>query len=114
MIESITLREKMTSAIDMQLKSNGNAIDLSGVAYVRLDMMDSESKVYRYTSVDSSAYLTIVTPSTGSVRFTPPDETIFRYQSQPYKLYIKVYTSSSQSYGVPEKEYCEIKLEKEY
>lgn len=114
-METITIREKSTSPISIQLKADGNAIDLTDAKYVRMDMIDSESKVYRYTSVGlTSANLIITTLATGSIKFTPPDETIFRYQKQPYDLYVWVYETSSQCYSVPEKEYAEIKLEKEF
>ena len=101
-IETIQIREKTTSPIDMQLLADGSGIDLTTVSYVRLDMADGTGKTYRYTSVDSSAYVTIVTAATGSVRFTPPDSTIFRYQNSPYQLNWWVYTSSSQAYSIPE------------
>lgn len=113
-MESIIIREKTTSPIAMQLKSNGNAIDISGIAYIRLDMIDDEKKTYRYTSVDSSTYLTIVTPSTGSIQFAPPDSTVFRYQKSPYKLYVWVFTTSSMAYTCPESENAEIKVLKEF
>jgi len=114
-METITIREKQTAPISMQLLSNGNAIDLStGVVYIRLDMIDNESKTYRYTSVDSSTYLTIVTPSTGSIKFTPPSEEIFRYQKSPYDLYIQIFETSSQHYSCPENEPVQIILTKEY
>ena len=114
--ESITIREKQTSPIDMQLLADGSGIDLTTVSYVRLDMVDGTNKTYRYTTVDSSAYVAIVTAATGSVRFTPPDENIFRYQNGDYKLYWKVFTSSSQQYSVPETTEDEvvIKLTREY
>lgn len=113
-MESIILREKTTSPILMQLKSDSNAIDLTGISYIRFDLINNENRVYRYTSVDSSAYLTIVTPSTGNIKFTPPDSTIFRYQCQPYKCYVLIYTTSSEVYSVPESENAEIKVLKEF
>lgn len=114
-MEEIILREKTTGNIDMRLEANGSAIDLSGIAYIRMDMIDKEGKVYRYTSVDSSTYLTIVTPSTGAIRFTPPDSGIFQYQRSPYLLYCLVFETSSQVYSVPEShETAKIEVSKEF
>ena len=115
-MSEIVIREKTTAPISMQLLADGSGIDLTSVSYVRMDMIDNTNKTYKYTTVDASAYVTIVTAATGSVRFTPPDSTIFRYQQSPYRLNFWVYTSSSQCYSVPEADTEEaiIRLTKEF
>jgi len=114
MVESISVREKTTVGIVMQVLSNGDAIDLTDVDYVRLDMIDSSGKVYRYSSDDSPVYIVITTPTTGTITFTPPNSTIFLYSRSPYKLYINIFETSSTSYSVPETENVEIKVLREF
>ena len=114
MVESISVREKTTVGIIMQVLSNGDAIDLTNIDYVRLDMIDKSGKVYRYSSDDSPAYVVITTPTTGTITFTPPNSTIFLYSRSPYKLYINIFETSSTSYSVPETENVEIKVLREF
>jgi len=115
-IEDITIREGTTASIPMQLLTDGEPIDLSGVDHVRFDMVNKLHETYRYSSSDNPAYLVITNASTGTVTFTPPDEAVFRYQKSPYKCYVWVYVTSTQRYAVPEDEdyNCLIKVIREY
>jgi hypothetical protein len=113
-MESLTIRERTTAPIDMQLLSDGVAIDLTTVHHVTMSMMDSKNKTYSYSSLDDSPAVSIVTPVSGLVRFSPPDEGIFNYLRTPYKLYWLVYTTATQHYSCPEKEDGIINLVKEY
>ncbi len=113
-VKTITIREHSTASIVMQLLANSAAIDLTSVTSVELDMVDNLGKVYRYLSTDSPAYIVITTPGTGTVTFTPPDATLFRYELSPYRLYCKVTDANSKTYTVPESTYGEINAIKEY
>ena len=115
MTEIISVREKTTSDISMVLLSNEDAIDLTDVDHVELEMIDKSRKTYHYSSDDSPSYLAIADdPTTGVVTFTPPGETIFLYQRSPYRLYIKIYETSTKHYAVPENDSAEILITKEY
>ena len=115
MTEIISVREKTTSDISMVLLSNEDVIDLKDVDHVELEMIDKSRKAYHYSSNDSPAYLDIADdPTTGVVTFTPSGETVFLYQRSPYRLYIKVYETSTKHYSVPENGYAEIQITKEY
>jgi hypothetical protein len=115
-IEQIVIREGTTAPIVLQLLADGIAIDLNGIDHVRLDMLDINGAVYRYSSSDVPQYLVITNASTGTVSFLPPSENVFRYQKSPYKLYVWVYTTSTTRYSVPENESykCQIVVIKEY
>lgn len=110
----ITIREHTTSDIIMRLLSNDKPIDLSGVYAVRLDLIDSLKKVYRYSTVDDPAYLSITNASDGQITLTPPSSSVFEYQRNPYKVYAWVFETVNKKYSVPEKGYSLIELEKEY
>lgn len=114
MAESITIREKTTASIVMQALNDGEAIDLTGIDHVRIDMIDSSGKVYRYSSSDSPAYVSITSATTGTVTFTPPTSTVFLYQRSPYKLYLNIFETSSTSFTCPEAENAEIKVLREF
>lgn len=113
-IETVTIREKTTSNIDMILKADGQAIDLTNVDHVSMYMIDSEGEVYRYNSSDSPAHVSVQSATGGTVRFVPPSENVFQYVKSPYKLFWWVWETSSKKYAVPEEGYAQIKLEKEY
>ena len=115
MTESISVREKTTSDISMALLSNEDAIDLTDVDHVELEMIDKSRKTYHYSSDDSPSYLEIADdPTTGVVTFTPPDSTIFLYQRSPYRGHVWVYETSTKRYSVPESSDFEIKITKEF
>ena len=113
-MENTSVREKTTSDIVMQLLDDGSPLDLSSIDHIRLDMVDSFGKGYRYSSDDSPPYLAITVASTGTITFTPPDSTIFLYQRSPYKVYIQIFETASKSYSVPENTYSKIVVEREY
>lgn len=113
-MESLTIREKRTSPITFQLLADGDPIDLTSVHHVSMHMMDSKSKVYRYNSSDTTPAVTIVTPATGSVSFTPPDDTVFNYLRTPYQVYWLVWVTAAQKYSVPEGDAAIINMVKEY
>ncbi len=113
-MEYIVIREKTTGAIDMQLLGDGSAIDLSLVSRVEMKRVDSMKQVYSYSTLDATSSIAIFNDTTGMVRFTPPNETTFRYLRQPYKLHWNVYTTSAVHYSVPDEEDAEIQLIKEY
>ena len=110
----ISLREKTTDNLDMQLLTNGSAIDLSAVDHIEMHMIDKAGKVYRYLSTDSPAYLTIYSASEGKVRFTAPNETVFAYTRTPYKFYIEVWETVTEHYTVPEDSNAVINVLKEF
>lgn len=112
--ETLHIKEGTTSAIPMQLLADGSPIDLSSVTNVRVSMIDKLRKVYRYNSTDDPSYVTIVTPSTGLISYTPVDETIFRYNKSPYKLVCWVYDAAGKRYACPEEGANEIIVEPEY
>jgi len=116
-VTKITIREHTTSSIEIQLLSDNVAIDLTqldGYPYVRLDMLDSLNKTYRYSSTDDTPSVVITNPSQGIITFTPPDEDVFQFQRSPYKIYVWVFETSTKKYSVPEKGNSEILVEKEY
>ncbi len=114
--EEITIREGTTSSIIMQLLNDGSAIDLTDVDHVRLDMLDSKNKTYRYSSDDSPAYISITDAINGKVTFSPPSSTTFLYGKTPYHVYVWVYPTSITRYSVPEdnKYLAKINVLKEY
>ena len=114
MAEKITLKEKTTSNLDMQLLADSVGIDLSSVDHVSMYMIDSTNKTYRYNSNDSSPAVSITTPGTGSVRFIPPDSAVFVYQNSPYKLFWWIHESATKKYAAPEDGYAEIVVQKEF
>lgn len=113
-INKITIREHTTSDIIMRLLSDDVAIDLTDVNSVRLDLVDSQNKVYRYSTSDTPAYLSISDATDGEITFTPPTVNVFEYTRSPYKLYAWVFETASKKYSVPEKGYSQISIEKEY
>ena len=115
MSDTLNVRERTTNEIVMQLLSDGSAIDLTSVDHIRLDMIDSLGNTYQYSSDDSTPHFTITNASTGLVTFSPPsDETVFLYQRGPYKMYIKIFLTSTISYTCPENEASVINVTKEY
>ena len=114
MSNTVIIREKTTSDLQFTLKSDGTAIDLSGVDHIRFDMIDKNRKVYRYNSSDASPAIVITTPASGIITFTPPDSSVFQYLSSPYRLYIWVFETSTKAYAVPEDSEMIIKLTKEF
>jgi hypothetical protein len=99
MAEETSIREKTTEPILLQVLSNGNIVDLTGVHHIEMHMIDAKGKVYRYTAAPS---IVIANAVLGKVTFTPPNETIFKYTRTPYKLYIEVFDTSIEHYTVPE------------
>jgi hypothetical protein len=102
MAEETSIREKTTEPILLQVLSNGNIVNLTGVNHIELHMIDSKGKVYRYSSAVASPAVTIVSAGLGEISFTPPTTAIFKYTRTPYKLYIKVFDTATESYTVPE------------
>jgi hypothetical protein len=109
---SLTVRDGTTDNIDMALKADGNAIDLSTVTSVSINMIDNADKVYTYSTTDASPLVSILSPSGGTVRFSPTSN-IFIYTRSPYKFYIVV-DNGSFDYNVPEDGYAQITVLKEY
>jgi hypothetical protein len=114
MVEKLTIREKTTSPITMQLLADGVPIDLRGSHSVRLEMKDSKNKTYRYASTGVSPSVEITNGEDGEVTFTPPNRNIFNYLSSPYRLYFWVYLTADQRFAVPEDRSNEIELLKEF
>lgn len=102
MAEEISVREKNTEPITVQALSDGNIIDLTGVHHVEWHMLDAKKKVYRYATNDTAPCLTIANASQGKVTFTPPDESVFKYVRNPYRMYITIYDTVTEHYSVPE------------
>ena len=114
MIEKITIKEKTTSNIDMQLLADSAGINLTSIDHISMYMIDSTNKTYRYNSNDVSPAVSIITASTGNVRFVPPDPTIFVYQNSPYQLQWKIWETATKAYSVPEEGSAWIYVEKEF
>ena len=114
MSEETEIREGTTASVDMQLLNNGSSIDLTGIDHVTLCMMDAKGQVYRYASSDTSTYATVVTASSGTVRFSPPSTTTFRYNVQPYTFYWWVYPTAATRYSVPTKGIAVFNIIKDY
>lgn len=102
MAEEISIREKTTEPIVMQVQADGNIVDLTGVHHIEMHMIDSKGVVYRYSSLDTSPAIVITAATSGQVTYTPPSSSIFKYIKSPYKLYIKVYDTSVENYTAPE------------
>lgn len=102
MSESISIREKTTEPVVMQVLADGVIVDLTGIHHVELHMINSKGRVYRYSSLDASPQVSVSNAMAGLVAYTPPDETVFKYTCSPYKLYIKIYDTSTEHYTVPE------------
>ena len=114
-MESTTIREHTTSGIQMQLLKNEIPIDLSSVDHVRLDMLDCAGNVQKYSSTDLPVAALVITDApNGWVTFNPPDENVFKYQNNPYRIYFWVYESVVKKYSVPETGYAVINMEREY
>jgi len=101
MSESIEIREHSTADIDFQLLSGGDAIDLTNIDHIEMEMRDARRGVYSYTSA-SGATLTITGITTGNVRFTPANNSIFIASKSPYRGYWRVYTTSEKSFTCPD------------
>lgn len=110
----IEIREGTTSDIDFQLLADDDPIDLTSINHVEMEMRDKHRKAYKYSSSDGSPKVSIVTASSGLVRFTPPDATIFLAAKSPYKGYWRVYETASKNYSVPEDSEFEIKIREDY
>jgi hypothetical protein len=102
MAEEVSIREKSTEPMILQALADGSPIDLNGIDHVELRMMDAKGKTYLYSEEDSSPAIAVTEPSAGQVTFTPPDEYVFKYTRTPYKLYLKIYDTATESYTVPE------------
>jgi len=102
MAEETSIREKNTEPIIFQVLSNNNVVDLSGIDHVEMHMMDSKGKAYRYSSSDASPAVIVSSATQGLITYTPPNETIFKYTRTPYKVYMKIYDTSTEHYTVPE------------
>jgi len=113
-MEQLTIREKTTAPITMQLLADGAAIDLTGAYSVVLEMKDSKNRTYRYSSIGTSPAVEITDSENGEVTFTPPDEKVFQYLFSPYRFYFRVYITSDQNYSVPEDRSAEFRILKEY
>ena len=113
MSSEITIREGTTNPIQMTLFADNVPIALNSGIVVELKMLDSKGKVYDYRSDAASAYAVIVNTS-GTVKFTAPDETIFSQVRQPYELYWWIYTDPNTRYSVPEKDNAVIKVVKDF
>ena len=112
-IETIEVREDTLSQIAMTLYSNDSVINLSGIDHVRLDMVDTKGKTYRFSSDDASPQTEIVTAASGIVGYTPASGDLSHARS-PYKGYWWVYPTSSTRYSVPEENEFEITVRKEF
>ena len=99
-----TIREHSTDPIDFQLLADDDAIDLTDVNHVEMEMKDKRGNRYSYSTLDSAPgpYISITTASDGKVKFSPPTELIFLATGSPYKGYWKVYTTATVHYSVPE------------
>jgi hypothetical protein len=102
MAEETSIREKTTEPIPLQVLSDGNIVDLTGVNHIEMHMIDAKGKVYRYSSADVSPAIVITQALQGWVTYTPPNETIFKYTRTPYRLYIEVFDTATEHYTVPE------------
>ncbi len=109
-----TIREHSTDPIDFQLLADDDAIDLTSVDHVEMEMKDKKGKRYSYSSSDETAYVSITDEDDGKVRFSPPSELIFLATGSPYKGYWKVYTSATVHYSVPEDKEFTINVREEY
>jgi hypothetical protein len=109
-----TTREKTTNAFDFILEADGDAINLGAVNHVEMRMVDKLNKTYQYSSSDTSPAVSIVTPASGIVRFTPPNDDVFLYRRSPYKLYWRVWDTATSNYSVPESTFFQIDVLKEY
>ena len=112
--EQLHIKEGTTSAISLQLLADGEPIDLTTATIVRVTMMDKLRKAYRYNHTDSPSYVTIDVASDGQISFTPPDQTIFRYNKSPYQLVVWVYDSTGKRYACPEEGANIIEVEPEF
>ncbi len=108
------IREKTTDSLVFILLADGEAINLTNVNHVELHMLDASNKTYRYSSLDTSPYVSVYVASEGKVTFTPPDENVFLYRKSPYKLYWQVWNTATEKYSVPEDSSYELKILKEY
>jgi hypothetical protein len=102
MTEETSIRERTTEPIIVQVIADGKIVDLTGVSYVEMHMIDFSGKTYNYSSQGISPALAITDPVSGEITFTPPNDDIFKYTRSPYKLYIKVFDTFTESYSVPE------------
>jgi hypothetical protein len=102
--DKLTIKEGTTSDIPMQLLADGNPIDLTVAASVQVTMLDALRKVYHYSTTDISPAVVITVPASGTITFTPPDQTVFRAKNSPYKVVTWVYASNGKKYACPEKD----------
>lgn len=112
-IETIEVREGTTDRIDQILYSNDSAINLTGVDHVRLDLVDSKGKIYRFSTDDASPQVSIVSASDGKVGYSPAS-TDLQYSRSPYKGYWWVYPTASTRYSVPESNEFELTVRREF
>lgn len=111
--DEITVRDGTTDYIVFVVENNGTAINLSAVNHVRLDMIDSRHKVYRYASNDDSPIFYITDAANGEVELRPTSD-IFKAGRSPYKVYVWVYSTASKRYSCPEKGEAIIKIRREF
>ena len=109
-----SIRENSTDPIDFQLLADDDAIDLTSIDHVEMEMKDKRGNRYSYSENDSPAYVSVTTASAGKVRFSPPTELIFLATGSPYKGYWKVYTTDSIFYSCPEDKEFTIKVREAY
>ena len=112
-IETIEVREKTTSEIQMTLYSNDEVIDLSTIDHIRLDLVDKRGTVYRFSSDDGSPQTRVVTAVSGIVGYAPDSGDLIHSRS-PYKGYWWVYTTTTLRYSVPEENEFMITVRKEF
>lgn len=113
-METLTIREKTTGPISIQLLADGLPINLTGVHSVKLEMKDKKNRTYRYATTDVTPAIVITDAEDGEVTFTPPDKAVFQYLSSPYNFYFWVYIDEDQRYAVPEDRAGSFVLLKEY
>lgn len=113
-MDTLTIREKTTGPISMQLLANELPIDLTGAYSVKLEMKDKKNKTYRYSTTDDTPAIVITDAEDGEVTFTPPDKNVFQYLSSPYNFYFWVYIDEDRRYAVPEDRAASFVLLKEY
>jgi hypothetical protein len=67
-----------------------------------MKMIDSKGRTYQYSSLDLVPAVEVTSPVSGEITFTPPDDTIFKYTRSPYRFYVRVFETLTDSYAVPE------------